>query len=267
MNINELERLAKEWRATCLKMSVIGRHGHLSSSLGYVDILIYLYKEWLNLSTNGSADRFVLSKGHGCTALYVAMADLGLMDKAELASYAIPGSRLPCHPCKHALPNIEVSTGSLGIGFGVASGFAKGKLLRGQSGKVVALLGDGECNEGSVWETAMFAAAHNLDNLYAVVDYNGVQAVGYSDDIIGKASLAKKFEAFGWLALSINGNDYRELNEAFCVAEQHLGPTAIIANTSSGIPFIDRDPLWHYRIPSEDEYQSAMKHLNVAPYF
>ena len=249
-------------------MSVTAKLGHLSSSLSYVDILAFLYKEWLDLSGEGSPrDKFVLSKGHGCAALYVAMADCGIIDSAALNDYGKENASLQCHPCRHYLPELAASSGSLGIGMGIATGFAKARKLRNQAGRIVALVGDGECNEGAVWEAAMYAAAAGLDNLYVVVDYNGVQAVGQSDRIMGHTDLGKKFDSFGWFAQTIDGNRLEEIRDAFGQAARADRPSVIVAKSATGVPFMDNDVLWHYRVPSEKEYEDALSHLDAEPIF
>ncbi|KPK85870.1 MAG: hypothetical protein AMJ94_18565, partial [Deltaproteobacteria bacterium SM23_61] len=178
-----------------------GKEGHLSSALSCVDILVALYYCWLNVSPEEprkpDRDRFILSKGHGCTALYSVLADLNFIAKECLSLYAQNDSPLPNHPCKYALPILELSSGSLGHGLGVATGMLYGLRLDAVRVRAVVLMGDGECNEGSVWEAAMFAAAQRMDSLLAIVDYNGIQAVGRSDEIMGHTSLEEKFQAFG----------------------------------------------------------------------
>lgn len=265
-----LQRTANTWRATCLKMSVVGRHGHLSSSLAYVDLLAYLYKHWLQLDdSNGPADKFILSKGHGCTALYVALADCELVPLEELANYAKPGAKFGCHPCKHALNILETSSGSLGQGLGVASGMALAQKLEGSTSNIVVLLGDGEMNEGSIWESLTFIQANQLNNVIAVIDNNGVQAVGQSRALTGGTDLGAKIEQFGWHVQTINGNDFEQIDAAFTALEQVTDrPKAIVANTDFGIDYMRvNDALWHYRIPSDEEYQSALKQLYAEPIF
>ncbi|OUR60333.1 hypothetical protein A9Q74_14055 [Colwellia sp. 39_35_sub15_T18] len=266
----ELEKIAATWRATCLRMSILGKHGHLSSSLCYIDILVYLYKNWLNFEGTDDrvADKFLLSKGHGCTALYVALADGGFIDKAALSTYAKPHSALQCHPCKHALNLLENSSGSLGQALGIASGIAIAQKKEQKNSKIVVLMGDGETNEGSVWESAMFIKAQQLNNVVAIVDYNNVQAVGKTDEISGQTDLAEKFASFGWHVKTIDGNSFLEIADAFDEFDTITDkPKFLLAKTTAGIDFIDKatDALWHYRIPSNDEYELALKQLNAEP--
>jgi len=272
MNIEALEKKAREIRATCVQMACDGKVGHLSSSLSYVDVLVALYYGWLKVFPedpgNPGRDRFILSKGHGCSSLYVVLADLGFFPKSMLAEYNREDSCLPNHPCMHTLPVMEMSSGSLGHGLGVATGMLYGLRLRGSGSRTVVLLGDGECNEGSVWESAAFAAAHKLERLLAVVDYNGIQAVGHSDEIMGHTSLEEKFRSFGWAARTIDGSDMKSVVAALDrVPFKKDKPSAIIAKTRTGVSFMENDVLWHYRKPSEEDRVKALAELNAKPIY
>jgi transketolase len=249
-----------------------GREGHLSSSLSCIDLLVALYHHWLRVYPEAprhpERDRFILSKGHGCTALYAALADRGCIPLEWLARYAHEESPLPNHPCVHALPALEYSSGSLGHGLGVATGMACVLRMDRNPARVVALLGDGECNEGSVWEAAMFAAANRLENLLAIVDNNNVQAVGRTDALTGYTSLEEKFRAFGWGAHTIDGNDMDAVLNALDAFPFEPGrPTAIIARTrgGAGVSFMEDDVLWHYRVPSDEDLRRALEELNARP--
>lgn len=269
--MTELDRKARRVRATCIQMAHDGRVGHVGSALSCVDALVALYDGWLNVSpdTCRAADRdiFILSKGHACTAHYAVLAEHGFIDPEELRRYAVTNGPLPDHPCKHAQCVLEFSTGSLGYGLGVASGMLYGRKLKGLKGRAAVLMSDGECNEGSVWEAAMFAAAKRLDQLVALVDYNGIQAVGRSDEIMGGASLAEKFAAFGWAAKEIPGNDpsavLRALKEVPFVEGK---PSAIILKTvkGAGVSFMEDKALWHYRVPSDDDLRNALEELGCS---
>ena len=270
LSVESLETTARRMRATCIQMAHDGQEGHLSSALSYVDVLTALYHGWLRFDLSDprspERDRFILSKGHGCTALYAVLADLGFIPKSVLREYGRENSPLPNHPCVYALPLLELSSGSLGHGLGVATGMLYGLRLRRSKARVAVLMGDGECNEGSVWEAAMFAAAHKLDALLAIVDYNGIQAVGRSDDIMGHTSLERKFKSFGWEALTIDGTDMAEIVHAlgeFPLAEGR--PSAIIARTKMGVSFMENDVLWHYRKPSTEELSRALEELDAQP--
>ena len=217
-DIKFLNKKAQQIRATCVQLSHDAKVGHLGSVLSCVDGLVALYYDWLNVTPATchapDRDRFLLSKGHACTALYVTLADRGFIPMEWLHKYAKTGGPLPDHPCKHALPVLECSAGSLGHSLGVATGMLYGLRLAGSPARAAVLLSDGECNEGSVWESAMFAAAKNLDHLVALVDYNGLGAVGRSDEIMGYASLEEKFRAFGWGTCTVNGGDIEAILSA-----------------------------------------------------
>ncbi len=269
-DLHHLRAKARAIRATCIQMAFDGKEGHLSSSLSAVDLLVALYFRILRIEPASLADpdrdRFILSKGHGCTALYAVLADRGFIPRSALHDYNVPGRALSNHPCQHALPALEMSGGSLGHGLGVAAGMLYGLRLKNSPARAFVLLGDGECNEGSVWEAAMFAAAQRLDRLVAVVDVNGIQAVGRSDAIMGHTSLAAKFEAFGWAARTVDGSDMEALVDVLSSLPFEAGrPSAIVARTRMGVSFMEDDVLWHYRKPSRDELNRAQTELGERP--
>jgi len=272
LDIKTLEQKARDWRATCVQMSHDGKQGHLSSALSCVDLMIGLFYNWLKLSPNEpkekERDRLIFSKGHACAALYTGMADRGFFPKEWLYKYAQGDSPLPNHPCIHALPMLEFSSGSLGHGLGVASGILYGLNLDKIDARAVVVMSDGECNEGSVWEAATFAAAHQMEGLLAIVDYNGIQAVGRSDELMGNTSLEEKFRAFGWGARTIDGNDLSKVMTTLDEFPFVKGkPSVIVANTTggSGVSFMEDDVLWHYRVPSDEDLSRALKELNGRP--
>lgn len=272
MNIEQLEQKAREIRATCVQMAYDGGVGHLSSALGYIDVLVALYYGWLNADParqqDPDRDRFILSKGHGCSSLYAVLADRGFFPVSDLLSYNREGSCLPNHPCAHTLPPLEISSGSLGHGLGIATGTLYGLRLRNSAARAVVLMGDGECNEGSVWESAAFAAAHNLDRLLAVVDYNGIQAVGRTDEIMGHTSFEEKFRSFGWGAVTVDGTDMRAIVDALSKFPFEKGkPSAIIAKTRMKVSFMEDDVLWHYRKPSGEELEKALSEIGAKPIY
>ena len=270
--LEALEQKSRAIRATCVQLAHDGRQGHLSSALSCVDLLVGLFNDWLDISPTNpkekGRDRFIFSKGHACTALYASMADRNFFPKEWLFQYAQNDSPLPNHPCVYSLPLLEVSSGSLGHGLGIATGMLYGLKLDRVKARSVVLMSDGECNEGSVWEAATFAAAHRMDGLLAIVDYNGIQAVGRSDELMGFTSLEAKFQAFGWEARTINGNDLTEvintLNDFPFSSER---PSAIIANTRSGagVGFMEDQVVWHYRVPSDDDLRNALAELEAVP--
>lgn len=269
-----LEERARRIRATCIQMAADGRQGHLSSALSCTDILVALFSGWLRLSPetvrDPARDRFLFSKGHACTAYYALLAELGFIDRELLPTYAKNDSALLNHPCRHALPALEISSGSLGHGLGIATGMLYGLGLDGGRARAVVLMSDGECNEGSVWEAAMFAAAQRLDRLVAIVDNNGLQAVGRSDAIMGHMPLDEKFRAFGWAAECVDGNDIRALVAALDRLPFAKGkPSAIIAKTTGGhgVSFMADRVLWHYRVPSPEEVEAAHRELGARPIY
>jgi transketolase len=269
-DIGELARLTREARATCVQMAHDGSEGHLGSALSQAGLLVALYHTWLRVDpANPKApgrDRFFLSKGHGCASLYAVLAQRGFLPPAALQEYNREGGALPSHPCVHALPLLEVSSGSLGQALGIATGVLYALCLKGGEGRAAVLLSDGECNEGSVWEAAMFAAAHGLDRLLAVVDYNGIQAVGRSDELMGRTRIEEKFRAFGWGARAVDGEDMQELVAALDAVPFEPGrPSAIVARTRAGVSFIDGRILWHYRKPDAQDLARALAELGERP--
>jgi transketolase len=241
----------------------------LGSSLSFVELLVYLYWNFLEISPSQvkspDRDRFILSKGHGITTLYAVLAERGFFSPELFEDYAQAGSRLPEHPSPQCVPGIEAATGSLGHGLSIATGIALASKMNGMPFNVVTLLSDGECNEGSTWEAALLAPAHKLDNLIAIVDFNKWQATGRSAEITALEPLEEKFEAFGWNSIRIDGHDFRQIKSALATAEQSDKPFAIIADTvkGKGIKMMEDDNNWHYRIPSEEEVTSAFVELGI----
>lgn len=270
-SVSDLEATARVIRATTLQMACDGGEGHLSSALSYADVIVALHGGWLNVAPGKEADperdRFVLSKGHGVASYYAVLADIGFIEPQELTTFCEAGSRLPSHPCKHSLDILEASSGSLGHGLGIATGMAYSMLLRTQNALTVALLSDGECNEGSTWEAAMFAAAKKLTNVVAIIDNNNTQAVGRSDELTGFTSLEEKFQAFGWNAITINGNDMAEIVSALDGLVFGEKPNAIIARTqpAAGISFMAGDMEWYYRRPNDEDVLRGITELGVKP--
>lgn len=271
-DIASLERAARRIRATCVQVAHDAKVGHVGSAYSCVEALVALYYHWLSVSPTEprrpDRDRFILSKGHGCTALYAALADRGFIPKEFLGRYATADSPLPDHPCQHALPLLETSSGSLGNGLGVASGMLYGLRLDGNPARVAVLMSDGECNEGAVWESAIFAAAHGLDKLVALVDYNGLQAVGRTDTIMGPTSIEEKFRGFGWSACTVDGNDVAAVIAALDRVPFAVGwPTALILKTvkGAGVSFMEDEALWHYRVPRPDDLSRALAELGESP--
>jgi transketolase len=267
-----LANKASKIRATCIKMAHDGKEGHLNGALSCVELLVSLYYCWLDIIPEDpkrrDKDHFIFSKGHACTSLYAVMADRGFFPVQWISNYAQNDSPLPSHPCIHALPVLECSAGSLGHGLGMATGIAYGLRMDEIKSRVVALISDGECNEGSTWEAATFAAANRLENLLLIVDYNGIQSVGRSDDLMGFTSLEEKYRAFGWAARTINGNNISEIIETLNEFPFENGrPSAIIAKTTAGagVSFMENQVLWHYRVPSDEDLEKALQELDESP--
>jgi transketolase len=268
---SELETLARHLRGRLVEMSHAARAPHLGSALSCLDIVLAAYFGDLRVDParpqDPGRDRFLLSKGHAASALYAVLAQRGFFPAAWLAEYGQPGGRLPEQLGPGCVPGVELATGSLGHGLGVGAGMALAARLRRQDYAVWVVLSDGECNEGSVWEAALFAAARGLGNLLAVVDYNRWQATGRSEEILALAPLREKWQAFGWQAEEVDGHDLAALQQA--MTRWRAGsrqPTCLIARTvkGRGVSFMEDDNNWHYRIPSADELAAARRELELA---
>ena len=241
---------------------------HLGSSLSTIDILSVLYTYVLNKVSSkeknyDERDRFILSKGHAATALYATLAYFEIIDKKELLNYGTKGSLLEEHPSTK-LNGVEAATGSLGHGLPIANGMSLAAKILKKSYKVYALMSDGECNEGSVWEAAMFASKNKLDNLTAIVDFNKWQATGRSQEIMQLDPLSEKWESFGWHVLQVNGHSHKELLKALNKKLPNK-PKMIIADTikGKGVSFMEDNNNWHYRSPNDSEVEAARKELGL----
>ncbi len=262
----DLEGVARDMRRLVVEMSYRSHTAHLGPSLGIVDLLAVLYFRILNVDPESpkdpARDRFILSKGHAATALYAALAVKGFFPAEELARYCVDGGRFHGHPCMHAGPGIEVSTGSLGHGLSVAAGMAYGLRKRGIKNNVVTLLGDGECNEGSVWEAAMFGATHGLSNLTVVIDANRFQGFGVAADV-HHADLARMWAGFGWEVVECDGHALRDVETAFRGAIADGRPSVVIARTVSGkgVHAVEDTLRAHYEILDDAGYVRAREDL------
>jgi transketolase len=266
-----LQWQAAELRGRVIEMSHAAQAAHLASSLSCADILAVAYWHVLNVNPQRPddplRDRFILSKGHAAAALYAALAMKGYFPLEELANFGRNGGRLAEHPPANLLPGVEAATGSLGHGLPLGCGMALSGRIKGQAFRVFALLSDGENNEGSVWEAAMFAAAQKLDNLCVIVDYNKWQATARSDETLMLAPLCDKWTAFGWDAREVDGHDVTALANAMQRVPNGSGkPVALIAHTvkGKGVSFMEDDNNWHYRAPTADEVASARKELDLS---
>jgi len=243
-------------------MSYRSKTAETGSALSIVDILTVLYFSILNIDPKKpekkDRDRFILSKGHGAAALYAVLAERGYFKTSELATYRVDHGRFHGHPSRDAAPGIEVSTGSLGHGLSIAAGIALSLAKDEPRSKVFVLLGDGECNEGSIWEAAMFVNTLQLPNIIAIVDMNGFQGFG-TTTAIDPTDLQKKFQAFGWTTLTVLGHDLHALEEVFNKAREINRPTVILAKTitGKGITEIEKTLLAHYYVVDENTYNKT----------
>ncbi|MEG2001067.1 MAG: transketolase [Evtepia sp.] len=265
-NEKKLAHIAAKGRLLGLDMVYDCSSGHLGGSFSAMDILAVLYFETMNLPNpnDPDRDRFVLSKGHCTPALYPILAQRGLFPEEELQHFRKIDGHLSGHAEMHHVPGVDMSTGSLGQGISAAVGMALAGHMDQKDYRVYALLGDGEIEEGQVWEAAMSAAKYKLDHLCAVIDVNGLQIDGKTSDVMPSEPLDKKFEAFGWHVLKVNGHDYEEIAAAFEQAKtQHDAPTVILAKTikGKGVSFMENDPAWHGKAPNEAQYIKARAEL------
>lgn len=272
MNSNELARIANDMRIDIVRSIASAGSGHPGGSLSCIDILAVLY--FGGVLDHDSADpgksdrdRFILSKGHAAPALYAALAHAGYFPVEELASLRKLGSRLQGHPDSNLLPGVEVSTGSLGQGLSISAGVACGLKLDGSPATVFTVLGDGECQEGQVWEAAMFAAHRGLDNLVAIVDRNGLQIDGPCEDVCDPGDVRAKFEAFGWDAREVDGHDLDALRAALLEAKASRAgrPHALVARTvkGKGVSFMENSCGWHGKAPNAEQLADALDDLSA----
>lgn len=264
-------KLAQKIRINAVKMTNTARSSHIASVLSIADILAVLYGRILSFKADNpkweKRDRFILSKGHAGAGVYSVLAESGFFDKTILETYCNNGSVLSGHVSHVNVPGVELSTGSLGHGLPVAAGMAYAARQSRQNHHVVTLLSDGECDEGSVWEAALFASHHALRNLIAIVDYNGLQSIGTTEQTLALEPFSDKWRAFGWEAVEVNGHDHDDLEKAINNAQQHSEkPTCILANTTKGkgVEFMEDSVLWHYRSPQGEEYEKAIAILESA---
>jgi len=270
--IETLRELARRIRAHTLRMVHAARASHVGSCFSIADVLAVLYGAAMRLDPArpdwGERDRFVLSKGHAAAAVYAVLAERGFFPVEWLDSYGRDGTRLAGHVTHHGVPGVEVSSGSLGHGLSYAAGFALAGRRDGRPYRVFALLGDGECDEGSVWEASLFAPQHHLDNLVAVVDYNKIQSFGSVKDVIDLEPFADKWRAFGWAVREIDGHDVRQLLDTFRGVPFEAGrPSCVIAHTvkGKGVGFMEGRLEWHYRSPDAAELEQALAEVGGRP--
>jgi len=261
------EKLALRIRKHAVRMTHIGKSSHVASVLSIADIMAVLYGKVLRKNPADprwlERDRFILSKGHAGAGVYAALAETGYFPTDWLEQHCLNGSRLCGHVSHVGIPGVELSTGSLGHGLSVATGMAYAAKLDGKTHRVFVLMSDGECDEGSNWEAALFAAHHRLSNLIAIVDYNKIQSLAPVEDTIRLEPFAEKWKAFGWSVRETNGHDHAGLFECLNSVPGKDVPTCVIAHTvkGKGVSFMENSVLWHYRTPQGSEYEAAMKEL------
>jgi len=267
-NISELKKKSIDIRKDILKMLMIAGSGHTGGSLSIVDILIALYYYKLKNDPKNplwsGRDIFLLSKGHGCPALYAILADKGYFPKENLWTLRKLGSKLQGHP-QIGLPGIEISSGSLGQGLSIANGIAMASRLDKSGTRVYCLMGDGETNEGQVWEAAMTSGHYKLDNVSAIIDFNKLQIDGFCCDIKDMGPFVHKWKDFGWHTIEVNGHDIKAIMDALDEADATKGkPTIIVAHTikGKGVSFIENKVEWHGIAPKKEEYERAIKELD-----
>jgi len=268
LDYEQIKMIARQIRIHCVNMTHRAKSSHIGSSLSMADLLAVLYNgvlridpanpEWLD------RDRFILSKGHACAALYAALAERGFFPIDWLDTFYQNGSRLAGHVTHTYIPGVEVSTGSLGHGLSMATGMALVAKRDVRPYHVFALLSDGECDEGSIWEAALFAGQYQLDNLVAIVDYNKIQSLDYVKKVMDLEPFTKKWQSFGWRVREIDGHNVAEIHQALSqVPFKSRHPSCVIAHTikGKGVSFMEDTVLWHYRSPQGEEYESALAEL------
>lgn len=269
MNELDLKIKANEVRKGIVTAVHSAKAGHPGGSLSAADIMTYLYFEEMNVDPanpkKADRDRFVLSKGHVAPALYSTLAQRGYFPVEELKTLRKLGSRLQGHPCMQETPGVDMSSGSLGQGFSAACGMAMAAKLKGDDYRVYCLCGDGEIQEGQIWEAAMFAGFRKLDNLVVIVDNNNLQIDGAIDEVCSPYPITDKFKAFNFNVIEIDGHDFAQIDAAFKNAKETKGmPTAIVAKTTKGkgVSFMENQASWHGTAPNDEQYQVAMDDLN-----
>ena len=269
-DILELKKIAADIRLGIIEAVYNAKSGHPGGALSSADILTYLYFKEMNVDASNpndeNRDRFVLSKGHSCPGYYSALAEKGFFSKDELKSFRHTGAMLQGHPDMKGINGVDMSSGSLGQGFSVACGMALGAKIDGKSYRTYALLGDGESQEGQVWEAITFAAHYGLDNLCLIIDNNGLQIDGKVKDVMNIMPYPSKLKAFGWNVISCDGHSFEELADAFSKARQTKGkPTAIVCQTvkGKGVSFMENQASWHGKAPNEEQYNIAVSELTA----
>lgn len=262
------ETLAKKIRLHALEMTHLGKSSHIGSIFSITDILAVLYSGILNVDPKNpkleNRDRFILSKGHAGAGVYAALAETGFFSVDELKKHYSDGSIFSGHVSHKGVPGVEFSTGSLGHGLSVACGMALNAKLLNQAHRVINLMSDGECDEGSNWEAILFAPHHQLNNLITIVDFNNLQSIFSTDITLNLQPFKQKWESFGWNVIEINGHSHKDLRQVLSPSYNNSSaPMCVIANTvkGKGVSFMENNNLWHYRSPQGKEYEDAKLEL------
>ncbi|MCI9039776.1 MAG: transketolase [Clostridia bacterium] len=268
--VEALANIANEIRMGAIEQVYEAQSGHPGGALSCSDILAVLYFNQMNIDpkqpNSPARDRFILSKGHCSPALYATLAKKGYFEKTELKGFRKVESNLQGHPDMNKVPGVDMTTGSLGQGLSAAVGMAIGSKMDSAGCRVYCLVGDGEIEEGQIWEAAMIASKNKLDNLCVIVDHNGLQIDGTVEEVAGLVDIKEKFESFGFYTIEIDGHDIEEIIQAFQAARQEKGrPTAIIANTikGKGVSFMEGKAQWHGKAPNKEEYEEAINELKL----
>ena len=266
-----LRKLAQNIRIHATRMIHTAQSSHLGGNLSMAEIMAVLYGKILRISPDTplapNRDRLILSKGHASAGYYAILAESGFFPIDWLDSFYVNGARLAGH-ATHGIPGIEVSSGSLGHGLSKAAGMALAGKREQASQRIFAVLSDGECDEGSTWEAAMFSAHHHLSNLIAIVDYNKIQALGHTREVIDLEPFTDKWKAFGWAVTEVDGHDIDALETELAILPfEPNKPSCLIAHTvkGKGVSFMEDDVLWHYRNPQDEEYENAIRELGAEP--
>ncbi|TVY07222.1 transketolase [Paenibacillus cremeus] len=264
------EQLAWKIRRHGIEMTHISHGSHIGAILSVADIVAVLYNDVANVNPHdpkmSERDRIILSKGHAGASIYAALAEKGFFDVEELKTHYANGSKLSGHVSHKGVPGVEFSTGSLGHGLSVGSGMALAAKKDGKQHNIYVICGDGECNEGSVWEAAMFAHHYKLSNLIAIIDHNKMQSLDFCENTIALSPFADKWQAFGWNVIEVDGHNHEDLRKALTLSKlSEVKPNVIIANTikGKGISFMENNILWHYRTPQGVEYDAAVAELEA----
>lgn len=261
------EELSVRVRLKAWNMAYKAKASHMGGNFSIADAISVLYTDVVNIDPknpdDADRDRVVLSKGHCCAIMYALLAEKGFFSEEELEHFGEDGSMLCCHISKK-VPGVELSSGSLGHGAAVAAGMALNGKLNNKNYHVYAICGDGECDEGSIWEMVMFAGQHKLDNFTVIIDANKMQAMGDTEDIIDLQPITEKWKLFGWTAIDVDGHNHDELRTAFSASHEGK-PKVIVCNTikGHGVSFMENSLWWHYQIPFDDYYPKAIEELNA----